>query len=86
MKTLKPRSLLMLDLTLLAVVTVHLTAALVVNVVLSPGNPPFGLWHRLLGFSGVTLGLLVGFHLLVHRAWLNAQLNRAAGHKPSRTA
>jgi hypothetical protein len=78
-KPARPRTLLFLDTILFAIGSVHLTAGFMVNAIFSEGSSSYLMWHRALGFTGVSLFLLVGLHLLFHLPWINAQLSRLFG-------
>jgi ABC-type Fe3+ transport system permease subunit len=73
-KTVKPRTNLLLDLGLFSLALVHLTAALTVNVFLHNTGPTYQSWHRVLGFTGVSLALVVSVHLFFHLPWITVQL------------
>ncbi len=75
-KTVKPRTNLMLDIGLFLLVLVHLSAALTTNVILHQAGPMYQAWHRVLGFTGISLALVVTIHLLFHVPWIKAQLRQ----------
>ena len=83
-KPTKPRTLLMLDAALFVIVTIHVLAALTVNVIVAQGTHGYLMGHRVLGFTGVTLAVLVGTHLLLHLPWIKAQAQRALSQNATR--
>ena len=78
-KLTKPRTLLMLDAALAVIVTFHLAAALSINVLVPENSHAYLMGHRVLGFTGIALAVLVGTHLFLHLPWIKAQTQRALG-------
>ena len=81
-KTVKPRTNLLLDMGLFSLALLHLTAALTVNVFLHSTGPAYQSWHRVLGFTGVSLALVVTVHLLFHLPWIKMQFRQLVHSEP----
>lgn len=85
-KTVKPRTLLLLDIGLFVLALVHLTAALTVNVILHHAGSTYQSWHRVLGFTGVSLALVVIAHVWFHLPWVKIQLRQLVHPGPGTRA
>lgn len=75
-KTVRPRTNLLLDIGLFSLALFHVSAAVSVNIILHDEGLTYVSWHRVLGFTGVMLFLVVSLHLGFHLPWIKAQFQQ----------
>ena len=75
-KGVKPRTHLMIDLFLCALLTTVIFSALMEHTVARHAAHVRLMLHCLHGLAGTTMCFVVGMHLLVHFPWIKSQLSR----------
>ena len=75
-KGVKPRTNLKLDILLFALLLLVTISALVEHTVSLDEMDLQFIFHRIHGWSGVLMCVVVGVHLLLHVPWIRSQLSR----------
>lgn len=74
-KTVTPRTNLLLDLILFALLITVMISGLAQNS-FAPGTSGYLGWYHVHGVSGIMLGMLITLHLVLHLAWIECQIKR----------
>ena len=73
-KGVKPRTHLMIDFLLFALLGVVLFSAIMEHAVTQEGTHPQSMFHRIHGIAGGVMCLTLGVHLYMHLPWIWSQL------------